>query len=129
MLLCNSQWLTLYNNKTFMSSLIVTQNFIAINSYILIMPIQQNLFCLSMFHYDSASNSPELSLLKFLPLSYHHSHSWPPSWILHLFSQWPSWGPHTFFTAGIRFLVIVYCNAGILPLMVVFTYVLFCLCR
>jgi len=27
-----------------------------------------------MFHYDSAPNSPELSLLKLLPLAYHHSH-------------------------------------------------------
>ena len=28
----------------------------------------------SMFHYNSAPNSPELSLLKFLLLAYHHSH-------------------------------------------------------
>jgi len=27
-----------------------------------------------MFHYDSAQNSPELSLLKILPLAYYHSH-------------------------------------------------------
>jgi len=29
---------------------------------------------LSTFHYDLAPNSPELPLLKFLPLAYHHSH-------------------------------------------------------
>ena len=23
------------------------------------------------------------------------------SWVSHLFSQWPSWEPHTFFTAGL----------------------------
>jgi len=28
----------------------------------------------SMFHYDLAPNSPELSSLKFLLLAYHHSH-------------------------------------------------------
>jgi len=27
-----------------------------------------------MFHHDLAPNSPELSLLKFLPIAYHHSH-------------------------------------------------------
>jgi len=27
-----------------------------------------------MFHKVLATNSPELSLLKFLPLAYHHSH-------------------------------------------------------
>jgi len=41
---------------------------------ILITPIQLNLCCLSTFHYDSAPNSPELLLLKFLLLTYHHSH-------------------------------------------------------
>jgi len=30
------------------------------------------------------TNSAELSL-KFLLLAYHHSHSWPPPWILHFF--------------------------------------------
>ena len=53
----------------------------------------------SMFHYNFTPNSPELSLLKFLLLAYHHSHSWPLTWISHLFSQWPSWGPYIFFTA------------------------------
>jgi len=47
------------------------------------------------------TNLAELALLKFLLLAYHHSHSWSPPWISRLFSQWPSWGPHTFFTAGL----------------------------
>jgi len=38
-----------------------------------------------------------LPLLKILPLAYLTTISWPPPWILHLFSQWPSSGPHTFF--------------------------------
>jgi len=63
----------------------------------LITPIQLNLCCLSTFHYDFAPNSPELLLLKFLLSAYHHSHSWPPPWISHLFPQWSSWGPHSFF--------------------------------
>jgi len=46
---------------------------------------------------DLAPNSPELSLLKFSPLAYHKAISWPPLWISYLFSQWPSWGPHTLF--------------------------------
>jgi len=35
------------------------------------------------------------------PLAYHQAISWPPPWISHHFSQWPSWGLHTFFTAGL----------------------------
>jgi len=31
------------------------------------------------------TNSAELALLKFLLLAYHHSHSWSPPWISHLF--------------------------------------------
>jgi len=31
-------------------------------------------------------NSPELLLLKFLPLAYHQAISWAPPWISHLFS-------------------------------------------
>jgi len=48
----------------------------------------------------------ELSLLK-LPLAYHQAISWPPPWISHLFSQWPSWGLHTFFAVGLD---IFYCR-------------------
>jgi len=44
---------------------------------------------------EGSTNSAELLLLKFLLLAYRHSHSWLPPWISHLFSQWPSWGPHT----------------------------------
>jgi len=46
---------------------------------------------------EGTTNSPELSLLKFLPLAYHQAISLPPTWILHLFSQWPSWGAAHFF--------------------------------
>jgi len=47
---------------------------------------------------EGNTNSPELSLLKFLLLTYHHSTaiSWPPPWISHLFSQWRL---HTFFNS------------------------------
>jgi len=46
-----------------------------------------------------APNSPELLLLNFLPLAYHQAISWLPPWISHLFSQWPFSGPHFFFKA------------------------------
>jgi len=49
-------------------------------------------------HEEDSTNFPELSLLKFLLLTI-TAISWPPPWISHLFSQWPSWGPHTSFTA------------------------------
>jgi len=50
---------------------------------ILIMKIQVNLVpSLGGGH----TNLPELSLLKFLPLNYYHSHFWLPSLISHLFS-------------------------------------------
>jgi len=32
-----------------------------------------------------APNSPELSLLNFLPLAYHQAISWSPPWVSHLF--------------------------------------------
>jgi len=67
---------------------------------ILIMTIQVNLVLNHSETWRGNTNSAKL-LLKFLLLAYHHSHSWPPSWISHLFSQWPPWGPHTFFTAGL----------------------------
>ena len=47
-------------------------------------------------HYDSAPNSPELSLLQFLLLSYHHSHSWPPPGF-HSFFHNGLLGGHTLF--------------------------------
>ena len=50
---------------------------------------------------DSAPNSPELLLLKFLPLAYHHSHFLAITLDFTSFSQLHSWGPHTFFTAGL----------------------------
>jgi len=51
-------------------------------------------------HGEGSTNSSELSLLNFLPLAYHQAISWPPPWISHLFSQWPSWRPHTFLQLG-----------------------------
>jgi len=66
---------------------------------ILIMTIQVDLVPNCSETWRGNTNSAELSLLKILLLAYHHSHSWPPPWIPNLFSQWPSWGPHTFFTA------------------------------
>jgi len=68
---------------------------------ILITTIQVNLVPNRSETWRGNSNSAELVLLKFLLLAYHHSHSLLPSWISHLFSQWPSWGPHTFLTAGL----------------------------
>jgi len=47
------------------------------------------------------ANLPELLLLKFLPLAYHHSHSWPPTWISHLFFTTAMLGATHFFTAGL----------------------------
>ena len=65
---------------------------------ILITTIQVNLVPNHSETWRGNTNSAELSLLKFLLLAYHHSHSWPPPpWISLFFSQWPSWGPHTFF--------------------------------
>jgi len=79
---------------------------------ILMMTIQLNLCCLSKFHYDLAPNSPELSLLKFLLLAYHHSHSWPPPWISHLFFKVAFLGAAHFFYSwavfGLDF--ISFCN-------------------
>jgi len=51
----------------------------------------------STFHYDLAPNSPELSLLIFLPLAHHHSHFLAAILDFTPFSQQYSWGPHTFF--------------------------------
>jgi len=68
---------------------------------ILITAARLNLVAFSMFHYDSAPNSPELSLLKFLLLAYHHSHSWLPPWISHLFFTICLLGATYFFTAGL----------------------------
>jgi len=52
-------------------------------------------------HGEGNTNSPELSLLKFLPLAYHQVISWPPPWISHLFLQWPFWGAHPFLPLGL----------------------------
>jgi len=65
----------------------------------LITTIQVNL-C-SMFHYNSAPNSPEFLLLKFLPLAYHHSHFLATTWIPHLLFTKEFLGATPFFTAGL----------------------------
>jgi len=57
---------------------------------ILIMATQVNL----VPNPSETTNSPELSLLKFLPLAYHLAISWPPPWISHLFYLL---GVHTLF--------------------------------
>jgi len=67
---------------------------------ILIMAIQMDLVLNRSETWRGNTNSAELSLSKFLLLAYHHSHSWPPPWISHIFSQWPSWGPHPFLQLG-----------------------------
>jgi len=50
---------------------------------------------------EGITNLPELLLLKFLLLTYHHSHFLAATLNFTSFSQWPSWGLHTFFTAGL----------------------------
>ena len=85
------------------------------NSKILITTIQLNLCCLSTFHYDSAPNSPELSLLKFLLLAYHHAQPFLATTLdFTSFFTMAFLGSHTFCTAGLWIslpFVIVYCNA------------------
>jgi len=48
---------------------------------ILITTIQVDLVLNRSEMWRGNTNSAELSLLKFLLLAYHHSHSWPPPWI------------------------------------------------
>jgi len=50
-------------------------------------------------HEEGNKTSPKLSLLKFLLLTNHHSHFLAATLDFTSFSQWSSWGPHTFFTA------------------------------
>ena len=59
---------------------------------ILIMTIQVNFV-------KQHKNSPELSLLKFLPLTYHHSHFLAATLDFTSFFTIAFLGPHTFFTA------------------------------
>jgi len=66
---------------------------------ILITKIQVNLVPNLSETSRGNTNSAELALLKLLLLAYHHSHSWPPPWISHLFHNGLLGGPHTFFTA------------------------------
>ena len=75
---------------------------------ILITTIQVNLVPLGQL----AQNSPELSLLKFLPLTYHHNHFLAATLDFTSFFTIAFWGPHTFFTAWlfwIRFHFFLYC--------------------
>jgi len=50
---------------------------------------------------EGNTNSPELPLLELLLLTYHQSHFLAATLDFTSFSQWPSWGPHTFFKAGL----------------------------
>ena len=48
---------------------------------------------------EGNTNSPELSLLKFLPLTYHHSHFLAATFDFISFFTLAFLGPHPFFTA------------------------------
>jgi len=50
-------------------------------------------------HGEGNTTLPELSLLKFLLLTYHPSHFLAAILDFTSFSQWPSWGLHPYFTA------------------------------
>jgi len=50
---------------------------------------------------EGNTNSPELSLLNFLPLAYYYSHFLAATLDFTSFSQRHSWGPQIFFTAGL----------------------------
>jgi len=64
---------------------------------ILIATIQVNLVPNRSEIWRGNTNSAELVLLKFLLLAYHHSHSWPPLWISHLFFTMAFLGAAHFF--------------------------------
>jgi len=64
---------------------------------ILIMTIQVDLVPNRSETLRGNTNLVELSLLKFLLLVYHHSHSWPPPWISHLFFTMAFLGDTHFF--------------------------------
>jgi len=68
---------------------------------ILITTTQVNLVPNHSETWRGNTNSAELALLKILLLAYHHSHILGRHLGFHIFSQWPSWGPHTFFTTGL----------------------------
>ena len=68
---------------------------------ILITTIQVNLVPNCSETWRGNTNSAELSLLKFLLLAYHHSHSWPPPSLFtgllgatHFFYSWAVFGLH-----------------------------------
>jgi len=50
---------------------------------------------------EGNTNSPELSLLKILPLAYHPSHFLAATLDFSSFYRMAFFGPHTFFSAGL----------------------------
>ena len=89
---------------------------------ILITTIQVNLVPLGQL----AQNSPELSLLKFLPLTYHHSHFLAATLDFTSFFTMAFLGGRTFFTAWlflIRFLIQLLSFSLVLLLVLVITWV------
>jgi len=54
------------------------------------------------------TNSPELLLLKILPLAYHHSHFLAANWDFTSFLTMAFLGPDTFFTAGLFWIRLLY---------------------
>jgi len=67
----------------------------------LIMTIQVNLVPNPMKRGEGNTNSPELLLLKILPLAYHHSHFLAATLDFTSFFTMAFLVPHTFFTAGL----------------------------
>ena len=69
----------------------------------LITTIQLNLCCLLHISLRFGTKFTWIVIIRILPLAYHHITiiSWPPLWILHLFSQQHSCEPHTVFTTGL----------------------------
>ena len=64
---------------------------------ILIITIQVNLCCLLHASLGFGTKFTWIIVIKFLLLIYHRSHFLATTWISLLFSQWPSWGLHSFF--------------------------------
>jgi len=59
---------------------------------------------------EGNTNSPELSLLKVLPLAYHHSHFLAATLDFKSFSLWPFWGHTLFLQLGCFGLDLISCT-------------------